>query len=61
MRTTILGNAINKIIFPKTAFIIFEVLTAVKTSMLVFWLVTPNRLAGKYQRFGGIYCLHLQG
>jgi hypothetical protein len=38
----------------------FEVLTAVKTSMLVFWVVTPCRPVGRYQRFGGTYCLHLQ-
>jgi hypothetical protein len=37
----------------------FEVLTAVKMSMLVFWVVMPCGLVGKYQRFGGTYCLHL--
>jgi hypothetical protein len=26
-----------------------------------FWVVTPCWLAGRYQRFGGTYCLHLQG
>jgi hypothetical protein len=30
-------------------------------SKLVFWVVTPCRLVGRYQRFGGTYCLHLQG
>jgi hypothetical protein len=30
-------------------------------SMLVFWVVTPCGLGGGYQRFGGTYCLHLQG
>jgi hypothetical protein len=29
-----------------------EVLTAVKLSMLVFWVVTPFGLVGRYQRFG---------
>jgi hypothetical protein len=29
--------------------------------MLVFWVVTPCRLEGRYQHFGGMYCLHLQG
>jgi hypothetical protein len=29
--------------------------------VLVFWALTPCGLVGKYQRFGGIYCLHLQG
>jgi hypothetical protein len=30
----------------------FEVLTAVKMSMLVFWVVTLCGLVGRYQRFG---------
>jgi hypothetical protein len=30
-------------------------------SMLVFWVETPCGLAGRYQRFGGTYCLHLRG
>jgi hypothetical protein len=38
----------------------FEVLTTVKISMLVFWLVTPCELVGRYHCFGGAYCLHLQ-
>jgi hypothetical protein len=38
----------------------FEVLTAVKMSILVFWVVTQCGLVGRYQRFGGTYCLHLQ-
>jgi hypothetical protein len=29
-------------------------------SMLVFWVVTPCVLVGRYQRFGGTCCLHLQ-
>jgi hypothetical protein len=28
--------------------------------MLVFWVVTPCGLLGRYQRFRGTYCLHLQ-
>jgi hypothetical protein len=36
-----------------------EVLTAVKMSMLVFWVVTPCGLVNGYQRFGGTYRLHL--
>jgi hypothetical protein len=39
----------------------FEVLTAVKTSILVFWVVTPSGFAGRYQRFERTYCLHIQG
>jgi hypothetical protein len=38
----------------------FEVLTVVKMTMLFFWVVTPCRLVGRYQRFGGTCCLHLQ-
>jgi hypothetical protein len=38
----------------------FEVFMAVKMSMSVFWVVTPCGLRGKYQRFRGTYCLHLQ-
>jgi hypothetical protein len=34
----------------------FEVLTAVKISIMVFWVVTPCGLAGTYHRFGGTYC-----
>jgi hypothetical protein len=30
-------------------------------SMSVFWVVTPCILVGRYQRFGGTYCLYLQG
>jgi hypothetical protein len=37
----------------------FEVLTAVKMSMLVFWVVTPCGLVRRYQRFGETYCLQL--
>jgi hypothetical protein len=38
----------------------FEVLRAVKISMLVFWVVMPCGLVGRYQRFGGKYCFILQ-
>jgi hypothetical protein len=31
----------------------FDVVIAVKMSMLVFWVVTPCGLAGRYQRSGG--------
>jgi hypothetical protein len=36
------------------------VLTAVKMTMLVLWVVTPSGFLGRYQRFGGTYCIHLQ-
>jgi hypothetical protein len=38
----------------------FEVFTAVKMLMLFFWVITSCGLVGRYQRFGGTYCLHLQ-
>jgi hypothetical protein len=38
----------------------FEVLLAVKVSMLVFWVVTPYGLVGIYQRYERTYCFHLQ-
>jgi hypothetical protein len=39
----------------------FGLLTAMKMSMVVFWVVTSCGLVGGCQRFGGTYCLHLQG
>jgi hypothetical protein len=39
----------------------YKVLMAAKMSVLVFWVVKPCGLAGRYHRFGGTYCLHLQG
>jgi hypothetical protein len=38
----------------------FEVLTEVNDKFVVFSYVTPCTLLGKYQRFGGKCCLHLQ-
>jgi hypothetical protein len=37
-----------------------EVFAAVKITTIVFWVMTPCSLVGGHQRFGGIYCLHLQ-
>jgi hypothetical protein len=39
----------------------FEVLTAVKMLIVVFWVVTPCSLVGGYQRLGGTYSFHFQG
>jgi hypothetical protein len=40
----------------------FEVFTAVRIMMMmIFWVLAPCRLVGRYQRFGDTYCLHLQG
>jgi hypothetical protein len=39
----------------------FDVLTAVKMSIVVFRVLTPCDLVGGYQCFGGTYRLHLQG
>lgn len=30
----------------------YDVLTAMRISVLVFWLVTPRGLVGRHQRFG---------
>jgi hypothetical protein len=38
----------------------FEVFTAVKIHIVIFWVMTPCTLVGRYQSFGGTYCLHLQ-
>jgi hypothetical protein len=37
------------------------VLTVVKMSTSVFWVVTPGGLEGKYQRFRGTYQLNFHG
>lgn len=37
----------------------FEVFTAVKISMVVFWVMTYG-LGNRYQHFRGTYCIHLQ-
>jgi hypothetical protein len=37
----------------------YEVLTAVKMSIVVLCVVTPSGLGGGYQRFGGMYCFQL--
>jgi hypothetical protein len=37
----------------------YEVLTAVKLKMLIFWVVTPCVRVGRYRRFGEIYGLEL--
>jgi hypothetical protein len=36
-----------------------DILTAVKTSMLVFWVVAHCRLTSRYQTFGGTHNLHI--
>jgi hypothetical protein len=38
----------------------YEVLTAVRIMLLFFWVVTPCRLVGRYQRLGETYCFHFQ-
>jgi hypothetical protein len=38
-----------------------EILTVVKISMLVFWVVTQCEFVGRNQHFGRTYCLQLQG
>jgi hypothetical protein len=39
----------------------FEVFTAVKIQVYIFWVVTPCSAAVGYECFGGLYCLHVQG
>jgi hypothetical protein len=39
----------------------FEVFTAVKIQIVVFWVVTPYSDVVGYQHFGGPYSLHLRG
>jgi len=41
------------------SYVRFEVLTTAKVTML-FWIVTPCRLAGRYPSFRETYCLHPQ-
>jgi hypothetical protein len=41
----------------QTPYFRFEVLTAVKMSMLIFWVVPPCGLVNRYLHFGGTYCL----
>jgi hypothetical protein len=40
---------------------IFGVLTAVRITIMLFWVVTPCRLVGRYESFGETYFLHLNG
>jgi hypothetical protein len=42
-------------------FVRFEVFTAVVMKSIIFWDVTPRSLLSCNRRFGGTYCLHLQG
>jgi hypothetical protein len=39
----------------------FEILMVVKISMSDFWVVTPCRLASRYQCFRGTYCFPEDG
>jgi hypothetical protein len=38
-----------------------EALTAVEGHIVCFWVMISCSLVDEYQRFGGTYCLHLQG
>jgi hypothetical protein len=42
----------------KPVIVRFEVFMAVR---MMFWVSVPCRFVGRCQRFGEIYCLHLQG
>jgi hypothetical protein len=39
----------------------FDVFSAVRVQIVVFWVVTLYDIVGGYQSFGRIYCHHLQG
>jgi hypothetical protein len=39
----------------------FEVLRVVKMMILLFWVVMPCALIGRYEHFGETQSLHLQG
>jgi hypothetical protein len=39
----------------------FEIFTAVKMWIVVFWVVTLYSIVGDYQHFRGTYNLHFQG
>jgi hypothetical protein len=45
----------------KVFLLIFQVFMVMKTQALVFWYVTLCSDEVEYQRFGGIYCFHVQG
>jgi hypothetical protein len=46
---------------PVTLFLLGpNIVNTFSLSMLVFWVVTPCGLVGRYRRFGETYCLHLQ-
>jgi len=38
-----------------------DVRAAITVNDVVFWRVAPYSFVGIYQRFGGAFCLHLQG
>jgi hypothetical protein len=39
----------------------FEIITVARTTKLLFWVVMPRGLIGRYQNFGETYCSLLQG
>jgi hypothetical protein len=39
----------------------FGVLIEVTISIVMFWVMAPRGRAGGYERFGGTYCLRVQG
>ena len=42
-------------------FVKCKVLTVVEMKITIVWNVASGSLVHRYQRFGGICCLHLQG
>jgi hypothetical protein len=46
--------------FANITWVRFEVPAAMDKKIMVYWYTTPCSLIDRYQRFGGICCLHLQ-
>jgi hypothetical protein len=51
----------NRVVNKRNTDARFEVFTAVKIQIEVFYVVMPRSVVTGYQRFGGLCCLHLQG
>jgi hypothetical protein len=49
------------VFLPLTNFVRFDLFTAVTIQFVVFCVVAPCSAVNRYQRFGGLCCLYLQG
>jgi hypothetical protein len=57
---TFLGSSLDLNIITLYEYVRLEVLTAVKMSMLFFWVVTPCGLVGRYSMFLRNFGIYLQ-